>query len=356
MPIASVKQQHDKKLLAVSMLLLLAFGTCRAQSPRFSQFKAVPLMVNPALAATVPDITFQACHRQQRFGSVRYQTTYFSSVLPLYQQGQEAVQVGGLGLSAGNDQAGTFGEVKTTEAHLTGAYLLAFDEYRVNTLTFGLQAGFVQTRVDFGTLHWPSQMTYKGFDPSKTVDLDAYEQGFGIFTIAAGAFWTYNPNRNPFRQKSACKAYAGFSVANLNEPAYTLVADANGQVAMRYSLQASTEHALSDRVSLAPSVFFISQYHYRQYSAGATLHFAKTANSMAQSTPLTLRFGTWYRQADALVFLTGVGNRKFDVAFSYDVSVNGARAAVQSQQALEVSLAYRLLHQPKLKKLSSPLF
>lgn len=341
-----------------SVILLLILDSSLAQAPRFSQYEAVPIMLNPALAGSVPYITLNTNYRVQRLGPVNYQTGYFSSIFPLYQQGQEATQVGGLALSVSNDMAGELGEIKTFEAHFTGAYNILLNKYRTHVITFGIQGGYAQTRIDFGVLHWPSQITYDGFDPSKVVPLDQYEQRFSVFKVAAGAFWMYDPGNNPYKQNPDFKLYAGFSVDNLNQPARSVVQGSSSQIPVLLKIHGGSEHYINDQFSIAPSFLVLSQNNITQYSLGTILNLFQEVNSASnpQWSKLILQFGTWYRMSDAAVFLVGMGNRKFNAALSYDVSASSKRAAINNQQAFELSLAYRFLKENEPRKISTPLF
>lgn len=329
-----------------------------AQAPRFSQYEAVPMMLNPALAGAAPDITLNANYRVQRLGQVNYQTGYFSAIFPLYQQGQEATQVGGLALSAGNDMVGELGEIKTVEAHFTGAYNVLLNKYNTHVLTFGIQGGYTQTRIDFGLLQWPSQMTHDGFDLSKNVPLDQYEQSFGNFKVAAGAFWMYNPSNNQYKHSPDFKLYGGFSVDNMNRPARSLVQGSSSQVPLLFKIHGGSEHNINDQLSVAPNFLVLRQNNSVQYSLGTIFNLFHEVNSASnpQWSKLVLQFGTWYRLSDAAIFLVGMGNRKFNAALSYDVSVSTERAAINNQQAFELSLAYRFLRENEPRKISTPLF
>lgn len=344
--------------LWASLLLLFVCQAVRAQEPRFSQFEAAPMMLNPALAGAVSDLALNANYRVQRLGAIHYQTTYFSSVFPLYQQEQEATRVGGLALSATHDVAGESGEVKSREVHFAGAYNVPLDLYRTQVITFGIQAGYLQTSIDFGVLNWPSQVTFNGFDPSKPVPMDQYEQSFGLFKVSAGAFWMFDPGNHPFRTGSGLKVYGGFSLVNLNKPARSWVQGNSSELPLLLRVHGGSEHALNNRLSIAPNFMVVSQQQHTQYSVGTTLRLMQHVStpSNPKLTKLTLQMGTWYRWSDALVFLVGLSNKKFNAALSYDVNASTERAAFQSQQVLELSLGYRFLKDYRPKKISTPLF
>ncbi len=338
------------------IFLLLSCYEMKAQTPRFSQYEAAPLMLNPALAGAVEDISFNVNYRIQRLGQINYQTGFFSAVLPLYRHGQEPVQIGGLAFSAIHDMAGEAGEVKTREAHLTAAYNLLIDKHRIHVITFGLQGGYAQTGIDFGQLYWPSQLTYNGFDLSKVVSLDQYEQSFGVFKVATGAFWQYTPANHPFRASRYFSIFGGLAVAHINEPDFSVMQGATQALPRLFTFYGGSEHRLNNRISLRPSFLFMRQRQQSQFSLGTQLQLAHRVDASSPSEVLNLQLGTWYRFSEAMIFLVGLSNQTFQAALSFDAITSQERAAIQHQQAFELSLGYRFLRNLEPKKFSTPLF
>ena len=341
----------------VLFILLLLSEVSFAQAPRFSQYETVPMLLNPALAGTTSDIALNANYRVQRLGQIDYQTGYFSAILPIYQQGQEATQVGGLALSAVHDMAGEMGELKTVDVRIAGAYNLLLNKYNTHIVTFGIQGEYTQTRMDYGVLNWPSQISFGGFDPSKPVSMDQYEERFSYVGITAGAFWMYDPGNNPYKGNRKFKVYGGFSVDNLNKPSRSVVGNPS-QVPLLYKIHGGSEHYLNDRVSIAPGFLVLSQQHIVQYTVGTTLKLYREVSTPTNPklSRMMLQVGSWYRVSDAMVFLIGMGNRQFSAALSLDVSTSRELAAIHHQQSYELSVAYRFLKKNEPKKFSTPLF
>ncbi len=337
------------------MWLLWCQPVAKAQTPFFSQYASAPMLLNPAAIGAYSDITLQSIYRVQRLGQISYQTGYFSGILPIYQQGQEDTQVGGIGLSFVNDMAGEIGEVKTREVHLGAAYNLLLSRFGTHIVSFGLQGGYSRTYTDYGKLLWPSQITYNGLDPTKPSP-DGYNWQYGYVRLSAGAYWEYDPKKNPSRQQSDFKLHVGFSADNLSRANNSPVSATDMPVPMLLRIYGGSEHRLNEQLSVAPGFFIQRKATLTQYTVGTIFNIFQEVTTTAnpQGMPLVLQAGGWYRVADAAVLTIGVQSPHLQAGLSYDVS--SERAAINNQQAIELSLSYRFLKVNKPRKISTPLF
>lgn len=338
-------------------LLLLSAQVSHAQAPFFSQFESAPMLLNPAIIGDYPNITLQSIYRIQRLGQINYQTGYFSGILPLYQQGQEDTQIGSIGISFVNDMAGEIGEIQMREIHLAAAYNLLLSRFGTHVVSFGIQGGYSKTYTDYGKLLWPSQITYSGLDPSKPSP-DGYNWRYGYVRISAGAYWVYDPQKNPYKKSGDFKLHVGFSADNLNQASTTPMAIDDSPAPVLLRVHGGSEHHINYQFSVAPSFFIQRKRSLTQYTAGGTFNIFQEVSTAAnpQGTQLVLQAGIWYRLSDATVFMLGVRSRNFQAGLSYDVSVSSERAAINNQQAIELSLSYRFLRVNKPTKISTPLF
>ena len=152
-----------KIILSFSLAVLIliperVFG----QDAVFSQFYNSTLYLNPALAGIEDDILFSANYRSQ--WNI-YKTSQFSFIVP-YHKSKHAKpygHIGGLGLSVYNDVSGEYKSFQTTGFNSNFAYNLPFDHDHLNVLSFGLQVGAIQKRVDITELNWGSQ--YDPYNP-----------------------------------------------------------------------------------------------------------------------------------------------------------------------------------------------
>ena len=338
--------------------LMLLSHTSVAQDIRFSQFQSVPLYLNPASAGAIsnPVIRFQS--RLQQFGPVAYRTGYASVALPVYLTNREA-PTGGVGLNFLQDVAGQSQEYRTTIVQLAASYNIFLDRYATHWISLGLQTGYHQTRVDFSQLNWPSQLRYNGFTGG-SIPYENFPNQISTIGINAGFLWCYDPTRNPLSQATPLRLHAGLAINDLNEPELGFVtqADANNRLLMGYTAQAGAEFLLSERLSLAPNFLATWQYPFFTYQAGASFTYHTQLSTPNNPVPSDFKLltGAWYRQEKSLVFLVGMGGKKWQTALSYDAHLSAQRRGVTNQYALELSILYRWFPKNTPKTQSTPLF
>ena len=107
-------------LVCISLLwfgLIIITHDLNAQDPHFSQYYASPLYLNPAMTGMERDLYFGMNYRTQwQSLDFPYKTYQFSMIHPVFTQGSEKNQIGGLGFTIYKDQAGE-GNVFTTIRH-----------------------------------------------------------------------------------------------------------------------------------------------------------------------------------------------------------------------------------------------
>ncbi|WKN32163.1 PorP/SprF family type IX secretion system membrane protein [Porifericola rhodea] len=344
-------------MATLSLCTLFCEINVQAQEVRFSQYQTIPLLVNPAFAGTQSDYALHLNYRVQSVGLLAYKTGYFSFTMPLYDKAQEPRHVGGLSVGAINDMAGEAGEIKTNGLNISGAYSILFDRFGVQSLTFGLQGEYMLTSIDFGTLNWPSQVTYYGFDPGRQ-PTDVLEGRNSFVRFNAGLIWSYNPANNQLKNDQGPRFFLGFATSNLNSPQQSFLQNDSYSLPLLYKLHGGSQIQLNQRVSLAPDFIVMTQNELYQFTLGTLLNYEKEVKVTNNPSLTKLNFfaGSWYRSTDALVLLVGASNRRFNAAFSYDVNTVPAKAGIDGQGAVELSLSLKFLKEKELRKISSPLF
>nr|MDQ3393271.1 PorP/SprF family type IX secretion system membrane protein [Bacteroidota bacterium] len=153
---------HSRIFYKISFILITwnGFSTTSlfSQDPKFSQYYAAPLYLNPALNGLEKDVYFGVNFRSQwKSIDLPYTTSQFSFIYPLYKKGVVYRHLGGLGLSLFNDLAGGHGGIKTFGFQLSGAYNYSLPYNTNHNISFGAQAGFYQKSINFNDLRWGSQ-------------------------------------------------------------------------------------------------------------------------------------------------------------------------------------------------------
>ncbi|MBN4049698.1 PorP/SprF family type IX secretion system membrane protein [Bacteroidales bacterium AH-315-N07] len=181
-----------------NLLFCLVFGTTViAQDPEFTQFYASPLYLNPALAgATVcPRVVLN--YRNQWPNLSGQFVTYSAS----YDQFARSLK-GGIGFLLLTDRAG---EGTITNTQLSAVYAYQLDITRKFSIKGGVQATFVQKRVDWTKLKFGDQIDPRYGWVYETKEIPQAEMVF--YPDFSAGFLAYSPN-----------FYGGVAVNHLHEP------------------------------------------------------------------------------------------------------------------------------------------
>jgi type IX secretion system PorP/SprF family membrane protein len=313
--------------------ILLLFGSLfsavvavRAQDPVFSQFYAAPLQINPAFAGATyaPRVTLN--YRNQYPGWPNAYATYSAS----YEQSIEALN-SGLGFVVMADVAGD-GIYKTNRFHAVYGYQVrVVDDFHVK---FGVEAGMIQTTVDWNKLQFGDQLDpiTGGVDPSGAPNVSEEQRPVNlnktIFDVSAGLL-AYGGN-----------FYGGVSVKHLNSPDESLL-EINENLAAGLPLRLTVHTGVEINIDggnnrrssafISPNLMFIKQGEFTQVNAGAYAGFGKFFG------------GLWYRHTfsnpDAAIALVGFREGVLRIGYSYDLTVSElATAPGGAGGAHEISL------------------
>ncbi|MDH3650090.1 MAG: PorP/SprF family type IX secretion system membrane protein, partial [Saprospiraceae bacterium] len=137
------------KALPLSLIPMVSIHT-QAQDPVFSQFYSAPLELNPAFAGSTEGGKIGLNYRNQWPRINQAYVTYAASYDQLF-----PFINSGFGISILADNAGR-GLYKTTDVSLFYAYVLRVDHSL--QIRFGVEAGFINSRVDWSRLVFLDQL------------------------------------------------------------------------------------------------------------------------------------------------------------------------------------------------------
>ncbi|MEM6522469.1 MAG: PorP/SprF family type IX secretion system membrane protein [Bacteroidota bacterium] len=339
------------RIFAVIFLLFLTTNQVKAQEPGFSMFYAAPLYLNPAMAGAETSISLGTNYRTQwRSLDFPYNASQFSFIYPLITNVANRKHIGGLGLSAYNEQAGVNNSLRTVGVLISAAYNVDLDISALNRISFGLQGGYVQKSINFNDLTWGSQYDpFLGFQsdvqPAFLTELED-QRAYPVFN--AGVMWLLNPNRI----LNGSSAYGGFSISNLNQPNESLVTDEDFALPFLYKVQGGLELFVSPRFAISPNGLFLYQNSAYQVNLGA---YFKYTISNEDEFPTQLQLGAWHRLNDSFILSSGLSVKSFVLGFSFDYTSSTLRFQNRGQGAYEFSLTYRIRKSKELKTFSTPL-
>lgn len=335
-------------------ILLIATWQAKAQDASFSQYYASSMYLNPAMAGMEPTVAFLSNYRQQwRSIAVPYVTSQVSIIHPIITPtGGRNLHIGGVGLSLFNDLAGD-GNFKTTGVNLNGAYNLYFTEMENQVLTFGLQLGVVQKRIDYTNLQWGEQYNpYIGFDATVNPEIGV-NSGKTYADVSAGVMYNYVGFK---KEINPITGFVGLSAYHLSSPNESFYTSMVANLPRLYKLHGGINIKAGEKITFSPNVLFMSQGSRNLLNSGlyTTFNLYEKEENVKTLMPSELIIGAWYRMRDAFIFSAGVSNECYTLAFSYDVNSSNMRSYTQGRGAFEVSLSVRKARDKRFKRFNTP--
>jgi len=299
----NIRKHNYTKLFSLLALLVFFSGItnrANAQDPMFSQFYANPLYLNPALTGTERCTRLVMNYRNQpypafgSFSSYSFAADTYSEILS-----------GGIGMQFLHDSQG--GLLDYTQAGLFYAYHGRLTrEWFVN---FGFQATYINHRLNWNELVFSDQ-----FNPSTGSMINTSSES------APGDLSSHNIDFTSGILFFNDNFYGGISVHHLTQPGIEFFE--GEKLPMKYTLHLGYEffpggrrRTQMDQVSFSPNLIVQSQGEFQRINYGV----------YANLQPITA--GVWLRQSfthpSSLVFLLGLKQVNYAIAYSYDYSLSG---------------------------------
>ncbi len=323
------------------VLLCIMFATCLsadAQDPQFTQFYANPLYLNPAFAGSTRCPRVSINYRNQW---PALKETYITSSAS-YDQHFEGIN-GGIGLMFLNDKAG---EGVFVTNNITGMYAYQLNVNRKFSMRFGLQATYVQKRLDFSKLTFGDLIDPRyGFvyntqevRPTETRNYMDFSGGVLAYTNTV---------------------YGGFAVNHLTEPDEAFIVKGTSKLPRKYTAHFGAMLPVGDsygrgsrgRVNrdegtfISPNVLYQQQGSFNQINIGMYILHSPIVG------------GLWYRgnfgnknflSSDSFIALIGLQKGVFKFGYSYDVTVSALSNATGGSH--ELSVGFQFECRPKKKR------
>lgn len=313
-----------KKLLIYSFVLLFVSTASKAQDFHLSLYDAAPMFLNPALTGVV-DANFRV-HAQYRnqWRSVAfkpYNTALISMDAPKGKWG--------FGGQIVNMRAGV-GNYNALQGLVSVSYAVPLDKNKYNNISFGLQAGATQKRIEGGLYTFNNQYTTAdggGFDQSQPSGETFNRQSFVTPQVNAG-FMYFNS-----KQQSRLNPFLGYSVFNLTNPRETYYATQN-KLPIRHYVHAGVRINLTEQFYVLPKVLIMLQKNATEqlYSVDMGYYF--------KESEFYLLAGVNYRVKDASVIYVGARKNNYIAKIGYDANVSTLRDVSKYRGAFEISFTY----------------
>ena len=323
-------RQITNKLVLVVFCLLLSQDVLHAQDPTFTQFYSNPLYLNPALAGSKGCPRINLNYRNEWPQLTGNYVTYSAS-FDTYSKDIN----GGVGLMATYDQQAE-GTISTTM--LGGIYSYNLKINRKTSLMFGARAAYYQKFLDWNKLTFGDMIDPRRGFIYQTNDVPRGGKR-GFFDVSGGLVIFTK------------QFYAGLAAHHANQPDESMIL---GESKLPVRLTAHMGGTIpigrrgrySDGTSLKPAIIYQYQNGFQELNIGAFVNYS------------SLNFGVWYRNKDAFVFIVGAKTDKFNIGYSYDLTVSKLGNGLTGGSH-EISMQINLKCKKKAKnfrKISCPSF
>ncbi len=340
------------KFLALC-LLFHATGVL-GQDLHFSQFNENPSLINPALTGanglraslnykkqwqkvTTPFKTFGASF-EMRSGATKKkkEEDNFGSKT---KEAPKAFFAGGLAIY--RDKAGD-GMLGLTQTNLSVAGFVPTGEK--SYFSVGLQASYVQRRIETGGLIFPNQYAEGGYDANINSGEEFQNQNFGYLDVAAGALWTYRNEERGLKDHLEKIIHIGGSIYHLTQPQQKFLLKDNDKLAFKIVAHGDVLFSIPNtRTAIVPSFLFQKQGSAMEIIAGGLFKYY-----MKNDTKYTgyvkrnaLCGGVYYRSFDAVIIYGLLEwQEQFALGLSYDLTVSKLSQASKLRGGVELTLRY----------------
>lgn len=314
-----------KKFLISFSILLLWSSTLKAQDFHLSMYDAGPLFLNPALTGLV-DANFRV-HAQYRnqWRSVAfkpYNTALISLDAPRGKWG--------FGGQITNMRAG-IGNYNVLQGLLSVSYAVPLDKNKFNNISFGIQAGGTQKRMEAGLYTYDNQYnsTNGGYFDQSTPSGETFNRQSFITEQVNAGFLYFNS-----KQQARLNPFFGYSVFNLTNQTETYYQANNNKLPIRHYMHAGLRINVTELFYVLPKVLVMMQKNATEqlYSVDIGYFF--------KEQEFYLLAGANYRSKDAAVVFVGARKNNYIAKIAYDANTSSLKDASKYRGAFEISFTY----------------
>ncbi|MFT7589291.1 MAG: type IX secretion system PorP/SprF family membrane protein [Limisphaerales bacterium] len=315
--------KHIIALLLVTFALFLAGqNKLMAQDPVFSQFPALPMQINPALAGNETQGEFTVIFRDQ-WPELAH--TYINYALAWSQFFPDLQSGFGLMLM-GDQQAG--GLMATHSVH--GYYVFAIPLGRNLAIRSGIELNWANRRLDWESLRFFDQIDpIFGLNdplgnPNPTGEIAPFREGVNWFDASAGLVLFSD------------RFYAGLSLKHLPRPDASIFDADEDLLPRQFTVMAGANlefgSGRNDKAWIAPHLIYARQADYQQIKGGFRIGKGAVLGGMG------LRHA--WTNIDAVELMVGLKKGLFSMNYGYDIPIGPI--GTESGGAHEIALKFKV--------------
>ena len=310
--------------------LLLTVQNSQSQDLHFSQWYNAPLVTNPANTGFIPDADYRlgANYRNQWSAvmTVPYKTFSIWGDAQLF---REQIESGWLGVGGVllRDVAGS-GSLTSTKAYASVAYHQMIGE--AHLLSFGINAGWANKRINSSALKFPDQFDGKFFDNSLPTSVLLDNNQTNYFDMQAGLNYAFFPTDRFY-------VNGGVSAMHLNRPRESFFntdpAGFDPRISPRYTVFGNASYKMNDMLIINPMAYYSVQAGASELVLGGNVQYNLSGDGETQ-----LIGGLHMRVGDAITPTIGFEWNFIRLMFSYDVTLSSMKQFNNSRGAYEFAI------------------
>lgn len=314
-------------IIFISLFSLSLMG----QDSHFSQFDALPMMLNPGQTGMYRDASYKAgTQYRNQWGSIgtKFSTSSIAYDMPV----NDRWGVGGYILN--DDASKAFNVFKVV---IGGAYEIT-KENNQHLLTVGLHAGIMYKSLNVDKLTFDDQWSENNFDPDKPTSEQINNDYRVMPEVNLGVYYEMIDRNKKF------KPYAGLAFFHVTHPNESFMDDADEKLPLRHQFNTGAKYKLNDQFTFDPGVFVQYQRNILEVNAGLRTYYSINRD-------VVINVGGYYRLDDAAIVLAGIRYKQIDFCMNYDITTSKLKQFTHGKGAFEFSIIYNGGLQSKTTKL-----
>ena len=343
------------RLLPLMLIAMLFSMDAQAQDPRFSQYGASPLTLNPAQTGA-----FGGSYRVSMIYRSQWRSVLNGESVPLFRTFSASYDMRfggigrmkdacGVGVAFLTDKAGE-AEFGTNAVSLSGAYHKSLSTKQNHYIGLGFQFTMANRGIKYANLRFGNQFDGEGFNSSLGSGETLDDNNFWYYDVNVGLFYYWvNPNSS---NKGRTNIYAGFAVSHLNQPNQSFYSGQNANLYIKYlgNIGAQVPLGRNSRVDLLPQVMFMSQGPAFETNMGAYFKIFFVQNKPNENA---FYIGPFYRivgqdnvtakggiASEALILAARLDYSTFTMGISYDLNFSDLTVASNTAGGFEISVQH----------------
>jgi type IX secretion system PorP/SprF family membrane protein len=341
-----------KKPLLILFISLL-YTTCfKSQDIHFSQYNENPLLVNPALAGSNFAMRASIVYRDQwasittpyrsfglsfdsRFNASNWKPVDSRRSMTFRKQKHRMAG----GISIYNDKAG---DSKMGTLILNGTFAMSFPLSKLSGLSFGLQGGLMQRKVDGSKLLYSNQYNGYTYDSSIPSGEHYGQTNFMKGDLAAGVAYTYAREESSIAANDQLNAQIGFSTYHLTSPNQFFL-NGSDRLKRKFIFHGNILFGIKNSsIGINPSWLAQMQGPSKEILAGLMIKYYINDNSKYTGIKKrsSIGIGAYYRTGDAIIASVLYEAGRYAIGFSYDINTSKLVNASKGRSAFEITLRF----------------